>query len=307
MEAELEALYEDDTFWQYQGNGLAIFVTPDTIQTYRLTYEVAEATEVSDRFYMKPLLPALNPKDAYVLAISQKSVKLYELTTAKFLDELEVKELPKDFSDAVGVTLQRDRAPTGRLQGDEGERVLQTKFLRAVEKAVSSFIHDSRMPLILASTIQLQQIYRSLNSYEWLVEQNYQGSVEGLTEPQLRELVVPIMDELRQARIQRWVELYQQRVSQARTLTGDLDKIAKAATHGQISHLLVDADQVQYGTVNDDGLVSLATEKNAQSYDIMDEIADRVLANGGEVLAVRKAEQAPADLMPISAILRWAN
>ena len=45
---------------------------------------------------MKLLLPALNPKDAYVLAISQKTVKLYELTTAKFLDELEVKALPKN-------------------------------------------------------------------------------------------------------------------------------------------------------------------------------------------------------------------
>ena len=80
MEELLEALREDDEFWKFQAHGLAVFVTPDSIRTYRLAHAVEEAAEVSDRFHLKPLVPALHPRAAYVLAISQKSVHLYELS-----------------------------------------------------------------------------------------------------------------------------------------------------------------------------------------------------------------------------------
>ena len=305
MEAHLEDLQDDEDFWRFQANGLAVFVTPDSIRTYRLAHSVEEVAEVSDRFYLKPLLPSLRPKAAYVLAISQKSVTLYEFTAAQQLEPVNVPELPADFSDATGRTLQRDRAPARKLQGDEGAKVLQTQFLRAVEKAVRPVVSGSDMPLILATTANLQALYRTVNGYDLLADQSIDGSVENMPEEDLKQAVIPLVQELRHARIQRWVELYQQRRGESRTST-DLAAIAKLATYGQVSDLLVDADVVRYGTVSEQGQLTTTNQRSAESYDLIDEIATRVMMSGGEVLAVRKDDESPDELMPMAAILRWA-
>jgi hypothetical protein len=305
MTGYLEELQEDDEFWKFQANGLAILVTPESIKTYRLAYPVEQATEVSDRFYLKPLMSALQPMSAYVLAISQKSVTLYEFTAAQQLESLDVADLPADFSEVTKRTLQRDRAPSGKLQGDEGAEILQRQFLRAVEKAVRPVVSGSNMPLILATTQEFQAMYRSLNSYDMLADKGVDGSVEGLPEEEIRQAILEIVKQLRQEHIQQWVELYYQRQSESRAIA-DLATIAKLAIRGQVSHLLVNADTVQYGTLSDMGEITTSKTRSAETYDVVDEIVVRVIENGGEVLGVRKTEKAPEELMPMAAVLRWA-
>ncbi|MBF2063457.1 MAG: hypothetical protein IGS39_03345 [Calothrix sp. C42_A2020_038] len=301
----LEELLDDDEFWKFLANGLGILVTPESIRTYRLSYTVEEAVEVSDRFYLKPLMSALQPISAYVLAISQKSVKLYEFTPAQELEPLDVSDLPANFSAVTQRTLQRDRAPARKLQGDEGAEILQRQFLRAIEKAVRPVVSGSNMPLILATTQEFQAMYQSFNSYDMLATKGVNGSVEGLPEEEIRQAIPPIVKELRQERIQQWIDLYHQRQNESRTST-DLATIAKLVTRGQVSHLLVDADAVQYGTLTDIGEMTTSDIRSAETYDLIDEIVVRVIQNGGEVLGVRKGEDAPEELMPIAAILRWA-
>ena len=300
----LEELQKDDNFWQFQAYGLGIFVTPESIKTYRLAYPVEEAAEVSDRFYLKPLMSALQPMSAYVLAISQKSVKLYEFTAAQKLELLDVSDLPADFSAVTKVTLQRDRSPAGKLQGDEGAETLQRQFLRAVEIAVRPVVSGSNMPLILATTQEFQAMYQSLNSYDMLAAQGVDGSTECLPEEEIREAVAPIVKQLRQERIQQWVDLYYQRQSESRSIT-DLATIAKLATRGQVSHLLVEVDAVQYGTLSDMGDITLSDTRSGETYDVINEIVIRVIENGGEVLGVLTEAEAPQELKPMAAILRW--
>lgn len=305
MQAHLDELLEDDDFWAHQAHGLGVLLTPERVRTYRLAYAVEPAAEVSDRFHVKPLLPALRPKSAWVLAISQKSVKLYEFSPAQQLHEVSVPGLPKDFSDATGRTLQRDRAPARRLEGDEGHKVLQTQFLRAVEKAVRPVVEHSHVPLILATTREQQAIYRSLNHYELLADESVDGSVENQPDEEIRQAVAPIVQHLRQQRIDRWVAHYHQRDSEQR-VSADMATIARLATQGQVESLLVDADRIQYGRVGEQGELTLTDARGADSYDVIDDIVVRVMRAGGEVLAVRLNEDAPEALMPLAATLRWA-
>ncbi len=305
MTGYLEELQEDDEFWKFQANGLGILVTPESIKTYRLAYAVEEAAEVSNRFYLKPLMSALQPMLAYVLAISQKSVKLYEFTAAQELESLDVSDLPADFSEVTKRTLQRDRAPVGKLQGDEGAKILQRQFLGAVERAVRPVVSGSNMPLILATTQEFQAMYRSLNSYDMLADKGVDGSPEGLPEEEIRQAIPPIIKELRQERIQQWFDLYYQRQSESRSIA-DLSMIAKLATRGQVSHLLVEVDAVQYGTLSDTGEITPSDTRSAETYDVINETVIRVIENGGEVLGVLTEADAPKELMPMAAVLRWA-
>ncbi len=301
----LQDLLDDDDFWAHQANGLAVLATPERIASYRLAFDVEPIAEVSDRFHLKPMLAALAPKSAYVLAISQKSVHCYEFTPAQQLEPVRVEGLPKDFSDATGRTLQRDGAPARRLEGDEGKKVLQRKFIRAVEQAMRPLLKYESQPLVLATTTEQQAMYSEVNTYPELQQQAYHGSVENMPLPDLAEQIKPIVDQLHAARLHAWGEDYRQSRDQSRSIN-DLQKIATASTFGQVSKLLVDADHFSYGTIDDKGVVSLAAERSPETYDLIDEIAARVVAQGGDVLAVRADEEIAAELRPVAAILRWA-
>src|SRR3546814_18662973 len=51
-----------------------------------------------------------------------------------------------------------------------------------------------------------------------------------------------------------------------------------------------DIDQVVPGRMDEDGAVAFAEEASASTYGLVDEIASRVIATGGRVIAVRKAD-----------------
>ena len=70
LEAELNALGEDDAFWRLQAHSLAVLATPDSVRTFRLATAISETVEVSDRFHLKPLLRAIAfPQNTFVLAL----------------------------------------------------------------------------------------------------------------------------------------------------------------------------------------------------------------------------------------------
>jgi hypothetical protein len=62
-------------------------------------------------------------------------------------------------------------------------------------------------------------------------------------------------------------------------------------------------EQPVHGTVDDDGRVTFAEGGSAGTYGVVDEIADRVIQSGGQVLSVR--QQDIPDCKPLAAILRY--
>ena len=52
---QLDDLVDDDEFWRFQANSLAIFVTPENTQTFRVPNAFEPMVVVSNRFHVKPL------------------------------------------------------------------------------------------------------------------------------------------------------------------------------------------------------------------------------------------------------------
>lgn len=304
IENQLKKLLDDDIFWIYQGKSLAVLVSSKHIVTYRLAYDVSNLSKASDRFYLKPLLPALHPQGALLLAISQKSVHLYEFTMTEELVEVDVPNLPADLTDATGRVLQRNGVADARLRDDTGKKVLQLQFIRTIEKAVKPVVAKYNLPLVLATTEEMASLYRTINSYNLLSPESIIGSVENKTTEDLINLTKPVVLKLRSKTLEQWNKEYMERSNEALT-SSDLATIARLASQGQVSRLLVDVDSVIYGRFDDAGAYKLLDEKNVHSYDLIDEIVDRVMTSGGEVLAVRHNETIPGNLLPISASFRW--
>ena len=305
IDDELDDLVDDDEFWRYQARSLAVFVTPTTGTTFRLANNLTAHVEVSDRFHLKPLLRAVTfPHSAFVLALAQNSVRLLEIAPDLDPAEVTIADLPSDVAGSVGKASIRDRAPSGRVQGSEGQKTRMRQYARRIDEALRPLLNGLDLPLILAAAEPIASIYRSVNSYPHLLATGMPGNPEAVSDPELAASARRLLDDLYAAELRTTHETYALRASQRRA-SSDVADVARAATFGLVDTVLVDIDEVVPGRVDEEsGAVSFDDADDAVNYGVVDEIARRVWLNGGRVLAVRR-DDIPGN-GSVAAILRYA-
>jgi hypothetical protein len=305
IEEEVADLVDDDEFWRYQARSLALFLTPNATTTFRLPNELVALVEVSDRFHLKPLLRTLTfPHTAVVLALSQNAVRLLEIAPDLEPAEIDVPDLPKDVASAVGKSSIRDRAPSGRLQGSEGQKTRMRQYARQIDQALRPLLNGLDLPLILAAAEPMDSIYRSVNSYPHLLPSTLPGNPDASSDAELTERARRLLDDVYAAELSAIREIYTLRASQRRAST-DIADVARAATYGLVDTVLVDIDEVVAGSVDEEtGAIITDDTGDAVNYGVVDEIARRVSLNGGKVLAVRR-DDIPGN-GSVAAILRYA-
>lgn len=290
LDEGLAMLADDDEFWRVQAHSLAVFATPDRVVTFRLANKLEAMAEVSDRFHLKPLLRAVTfPHEAFVLALSENQVRLFEVLPDAAPVPVKIPDLPKSAASHAGKSTLNDRSASGRIQGSEGQRVRHMQYLRAIDAALRPVLTGRTTPLILAAVDPLAALYRSVNSYPHLLPDGIKVSPDDMKDAELARLAVPALDAAHADQIKQAKALYETRAGQGRTAT-DLTDVARAATFGAIDLLFADIDEVVPGTIDDSGVVTLAAAASARTYGVVDEIAARVLANGGRVMAVRRPD-----------------
>lgn len=300
---QFDDLVDDDEFWRFQAHSLAIFATPENMRTFRVPNALGTFVEVSDRFHVKPLLRSISfPHTCYVLALAQKSVRLIEVLPDLPVEAVKIEGLPENAGRAVQGVDDIDHWPSGRIQGAEGRKVLLRQFARNVDKALRPTLTGSDIPLILAATEPLASIYRSVNTYGQLADAMIEGSPENMTDAQLGERARTVLDGIYRDELVAWRRLFEARASQGRATT-DISQAARAATIGAVDSVLLDIDEVIPGHIDDRGAIVFSDHASASNYGLVDEIATRVIATGGRVIGVRKADIPGGE--SLAAILRY--
>lgn len=304
IEDQIGLLIDDDVFWAHQSNSLAVLVNPEGLKTFRLPNQTQSIVEVSNRFHLAPLLRTLTfPYAAYILALSQGSVRLLEVFPNQPPKVVAIAGLPDDAPSSVGRASVRDRSPNRRIHGSEGQKVLLRMYARRVDEALRGFLAGRRTPLILAAVQPLDAIFRSVCSYPHLARQTVAMATDSATDLDLATRSREILDAIHNEELSSLRALLDTRTGQCR-VTYDIATAARAATFGAVEALFVDVDAGQWGTVNDDdGQVSVAVEPSAASYNVINEIAGRTLISGGKVLGLREDEIPGGG--PLAAILRF--
>lgn len=305
IEDSLAELVEDDDFWRFQANSLAIYATPDSVRTFRVPNALTADFAVSDRFHLKPLLRAVTfGQGAYVLALSTGHVRLLQLTADQPATEVRVADLPKSATDALGISSLGVRTESRRSDTSAGQRARLTQFCRTVDRALRPYLAGKHVPLFLAAETALAAHYRAVSSYAHLAPFGIDSTPESLSDSALSEAARRLLDRQHADEVDALKAEFADRKGSARA-TADIDQAARAATQGAVRTLMVDIDRNVPGSVDDKtGAVTFADVDDAVAYGVVDEIARRVLDTGGRVLAVR-AQDLPTD-SPVAAILRWA-
>ncbi|MBI2853506.1 MAG: hypothetical protein HYX87_01115 [Chloroflexi bacterium] len=313
----------DALFWRNQGNGLALFLSPGVFRYYRGPYTLEEAVYIGDQFLTMPLLELFfGDRMFYIMALSQKSVRVFQATRDGFrtidppgmphnMDEALKLEFPgKQFS-SHSVPGTSGRIANAVFSGSGGDISYSEEDLKLFLKMVNRGLHEAfkeeSAPLILASVEYLQPLYQQVNTYNHLLPVGLHGNADAdqLTDEDLHRLALPVAQRYFESEKVKVLKLYSQ-LAGVNQATSDLKKVVLAAGDGIIWILFVAPEAKRWGVVDlDQRRVTLHDKPEAGDQELLEFITGRTLLTGGTVYTL-EADKLP-DGSPASAILRYAS
>lgn len=306
--APFHALATDAEFWNQNFDGLAVLGAPDAFRVYRLQRPVAELTVVADSFHTKPLIRIMQSSDRYqILGLDRHGASLFEGNRDSVDEIVLASAVPRHIEDALAIETERNRATRthGRVEPDamgrhgasdvknDAMESATEQFFRMVDRTVLE--HHSRptgLPLLLAALPEHHHLFHKISTNPYLVNASLDVNPKDLSLEELRERSWLLVQPLYLARLARLVEAFG--AAQARQQgSGDLSDVATAAAQGRVATLLLEADRKIPGRLDaHSGAVSFGELIDPQTDDLLDDVGERVLRTGGDVVVV------PAASMP---------
>ena len=316
------ALAEDRAFWNHTTDGLAVLAAPGFFRVYTLQRPVAELAIVADSFHTKPLMRIVQSADRYqVLGLNKHEFMVYE-GNRDALDAMSpIDGLPQTAEQWVGrgsdaregahraygpggssnMTLQgggvKQRAGGVARHGTDVKQDADDRdtehFFRAVDRAVMAHCSQpSALPLILAALPQHHRLFRSISTNPHLIDQAIDVHPDDLSADALRERAWQFMQPAYLARLAGLVEAFGAAHANGRGAE-EPGTIAREAAAGRVATLLIEADRLIPGRIaTATGVIASGDLSNPQVDDVLDDLGEIVLRQGGEVIIV------PAERMP---------
>jgi hypothetical protein len=305
-----ERLLDDDAFWSHPQDGIAVFGATGFFHVEKVQRPVRELVVANDHLYLHPLVRLFQSEDTYqILAIDRESVAMYQGNRYVVDQIVMAPSVPRTIEEALGeevalpgIHMQGSTGPsrpghpgTGTFHGHGSKtdepRLDMERFFRVVDRAVlEAHTKPSELPLILAALPEYHSTFRELSHNAWLLEEGIHKHPSAMRPEELRDAAWRLMEPRYHKRLQALLDAYH--AARARGLaTDDLTHALEFASDGRVGTLLVEADRRIPGHV-EGRMPRLAERDEPGAGDILDDLAERVLKTGGQVIA------APLGSMP---------
>jgi hypothetical protein len=159
------------------------------------------------------------------------------------------------------------------------------------------------LPLILAALPENQSLFRRISHNPFLIPEGVSSYSDSMAIDTLRDRAWRVLEPHYLARLAGLVEMFG--AAHSRELAADdLTQVAASATAGRVGTLLVEADRLVPGRIDHvSGEIAPADLAHPEVDDVLDDLAQVVMKNGGQVVIV------PPERMPVrsgaAAILRY--
>ncbi len=302
-------LLDDQTWWEHQDDGLAIFLAKDVFKTFRLPISFGELVAIEKRFHLKPLFPLLKGDGHfYILCLTKRDIRL--LSCQRFsVQPVDLGDMPSTFEEIMGNLTRRSTMfqtgssnavtrspifPGHGLTEDDFKAEIQ-KFFQLVDNNLEHLAVDidREAPFVLAGVEYLLPLFKESTRLPHVMEEGLTGNPEGLSAEELHakawEIVEPYFLTEQKKASERFGEL--QGTGRA---TWDIREILPAALDGRVDSIFTARGVRLWGTYDPESReIKLQEEQEAQSNgseDLLDRAAIETYLRGGKVFAVEQQE-----------------
>jgi len=291
---------DDDEFWKFLADGLALFAGEGIWRAYRVTTPFPEVVLVGDSLAVRPIVPnAIDDREFLILAGSQNKVRLFA-ATASTVRELDLGSIPSSLEAADGdiqppsTQHQSQRFSPGASggpvhghgSGPEPSGAQVEKFLRQVAQGLREQLepNDRRLVVLAAVGEHLSQ-FRGYLSYANLAEEFVPGNPDTLSPAELHKRAWPVVRSTMRKRAEAVADRFGDALGAGRAMSAGATEILQAAREGRVDTLL------------------LTTERCSPLHgpDDLDAAIGHTVANSGSVVV---ADELPGDVAE-GAILRF--
>lgn len=321
----LTDLIDDETFWQDQDQGLALFLDANELRIFRLPESFEELAVVGDSFHITPLIPIYEGNGQYfLLSLDQKRPKIYQGSKFKLarVDELDLPESLQEMFDSFyefhshlqfhtktvnpNPDLAGDRRGMHFGQGgDDIDKNAEVRnYFHRFDQALMDYLDGEDAPLVLAGVGYLHPLYDEINSYPNKVDEGITKDVDRLPVEELHTLSWNIVKDKYQTDVERALGVYRDLADKDGDTSEDIEKIISAAHYQRVHTLFVAENQHVWGQFDPDkNVVRIADEKEPENEDLLGMAVTQTLVNGGNVFVIPQ-EQIPGK-NEAAAILRY--
>jgi hypothetical protein len=301
------------------GLGMLIFRSTDVFRYFPVREPSKEFVTVGRRFQIRPLLHQISHEQRfYLLALSQKHVRLFHCTTQRAeevqlppktprnLEEFLHNRIPDHVLDNRSSGGPSTGSMKGVVFGTSSDRERQDEYLhhfyKEIDKGIHPLLRTETAPLILAGVEYEIPLYRNVNTYPRLLDDAVHGSPDGLTPHDLHARALKIVRKTFSPAVEKArseVEEYRG----TRLASTDPDEILKRAHEGRISNLLIREDAVFNGVWDEATQQAQTAGRASEEEDLLNLAALVTAQNRGQVFGL-EAKEMPGGL-DAAAILRF--
>jgi len=316
----LQALLPDTIYWANQSSGFAALCSPDFSRTYRLPMECRDFVGLADHFHLLPLIRFLQQnRNFYLLALSGNKAKLLRCSMQEAV-EIEPPGMPKSLKEALKYDDPQSQlqfhtgAPATGTGGrrpalfhGQGVGIDETKdnvlrYSYHVNRGLEPELKNKRDPLILAAVDYVFPIYRTANTYPFLIEDFVEGNPDNLSDQDLQKLAWPIVEKLRSEEERKAISAFEEKAGTGFT-SSNLEEVIPSASQGRVDSLFIAAEAEQWGFVDEvSNEVILHDDRKPESCDLLNFAAVQTLRHGGAVYVLPQ-EKVPGE--SIAALYRY--
>ncbi len=283
FETKLQSILDEIKF-ERDFQSIAIYFSTDFQEVITLPFEVRSSVVVDNTFEIRPLLRAVNRMFQYDVILLSKKKTRYFNGFHKYLQEVFTSDLPE------GVDYYFNQ----RVQGKEDPGKRESEAIRLYVKDIDKFLRlysDMHTPLIVMGDKKLVSYFHNNTKAKSKILAEITGSYDDEKLSAIQDKIREKLDEYIQTRDQQLLERVQRDIDAYNYVSG-IQEAWTAAAMKEARILLVDQDYKVQGYSVDNGLFLLLVEPENEEYDFhedaIDDLAEMVLLQGGEVFFVSK-------------------
>ncbi|MGN6477991.1 MAG: baeRF3 domain-containing protein [Flavipsychrobacter sp.] len=263
----------------------AIFVSPLLSKVFHLQVPVEDKIVINESFEVRDLVYANTNSIKYlVLLLTGKIVKAYEGRPGY------IQPIKLDMAERIeAYDLDMPGEVANFSDPDKHKEILQDKFLKEADKAVSKLLKTRNEPLVLIGVDRLIGHFKSVSQNTASIAGIIHGNYDNTTIAEMQQILKPYEDELKMQYTNKWLREIEKALN-ANKLDFGIEQVWKSASENQGRVLIVERNFMYpaYYESKEKIIHADDTTKAAAQHisDAVDDVIVTVLQNGGEVVFV---------------------